>query len=280
MNLPEAATLCERLSKEDLKLPFSVTSSTADDTEEGRHNKRSLYLKELLQRDPAIFLERHGHLLGEAEKKNLFDPLADSYEVRHHLERLNSSNTATRTKNRRLAHMNRLLKDQALQGSYFSEASMRKRAPLLYQQYTNNQRPEGMAAAASSKLSDMLLFQHDELQMRQRLSEQQHAEDLIEHDESESESGSVDTAAEHPQDQAAADAAGPEPALTTSQASEEQAASREDLADLLEVMKMRFLNGQDADVTDYREIDANETLDDDWLKVAGQDAEDRYFDAD
>ncbi|KAK9844229.1 hypothetical protein WJX84_010505 [Apatococcus fuscideae] len=39
-------------------------------------------------------------------------------------------------------------------------------------------------------------------------------------------------------------------------------------------------HGHLLDVTDYREIDANETLDDDWLKVAGQDAEDRYFDAD
>lgn len=278
--IQEAAAVVARLSQSELKLPSSVVASTKDDTEQGRYNKRNSYLNNLLQKDPAIFLERHGSLLSETERQELFRPCSHDYEVQHHLQRLSPSAAAARVKNRRLAHMNRLLEEQERPGSYFSETSMRSRAPLLYQQYTDN-KPPSTPAAASNKLSEILLAQHDETAMRQRLAEQEHAENLIEDDESESEED------ENLEEQAAAASAAPANVaapITASKAAKlpdgEPDTEQGNLSDLLEVMKMRFLAGQDADVTDYHSIDGNEALDDDWLQVARQDAEDKYFDSD
>ncbi|KAK9825940.1 hypothetical protein WJX74_000280 [Apatococcus lobatus] len=270
--LEKAASVVARLSQTDLKLPASVTASTKDDTEEGCKDKKSLYLSSLLQKDPAIFLERHGGLLSEKERQELFRPCADDYEVAYHLERLSPQGAAIRVKNRRLAQMNRMLKEQETPGSYFSETSMRRRAPLLYQQYTDNKQPH-TPAAASNKLSEILLARHDEMATRQRLSEQEHAENLIEVEESESE-----------EDEAVVSKPGHAPAPAPSSGTATPPVGgpntgQAEISDLLEVMKMRFLAGQDADVTDYRSIDANEALDDDWLQVARQDAEDRYFDS-
>lgn len=44
-------------------------------------------------------------------------------------------------------------------------------------------------------------------------------------------------------------------------------------------MKERFLRGEETGV-DYHAIDADASLDDDWLDQRGQDAEDAYFDKD
>ena len=54
---------------------------------------------------------------------------------------------------------------------------------------------------------------------------------------------------------------------------------RRDFDMLLSIMKARFMAGQDGGV-DYKALDADASLDDDWAAVAGHDAQERYFDAD
>ncbi|KZV34867.1 coiled-coil domain-containing protein 97 [Dorcoceras hygrometricum] len=44
------------------------------------------------------------------------------------------------------------------------------------------------------------------------------------------------------------------------------------------IMQQKFLSGADYGHMDYLKIDEDETLDDHWMKVASQDAEDKYFD--
>ena len=56
--------------------------------------------------------------------------------------------------------------------------------------------------------------------------------------------------------------------------------SAQDFDMLLSVMKARFLSGQDGAFVDYKAVDADASLDDDWAAVANQDAQERYFDAD
>lgn len=45
-------------------------------------------------------------------------------------------------------------------------------------------------------------------------------------------------------------------------------------------MESRFLTGVDASFVDYRAIDSDTSLDNDWLDQAGRDAEEKYFDDD
>lgn len=44
-------------------------------------------------------------------------------------------------------------------------------------------------------------------------------------------------------------------------------------------MKEKFLRGEDGGI-DYRAIDADAALDDDWMETAGRDAEEKWFDED
>lgn len=55
-----------------------------------------------------------------------------------------------------------------------------------------------------------------------------------------------------------------------------EAEAQENAAAFLDVMRQRFLAGQDAGV-DYAAIDADAELDDDWAATQQQDAEDAYF---
>jgi hypothetical protein len=72
----------------------------------------------------------------------------------------------------------------AIQGTYFSENEMRERAPLLHHQYIGQyEGPAPVAQVNNSRLSDSILQQHDELQIRSRLAVQQLALEMEEFDE-------------------------------------------------------------------------------------------------
>ncbi len=60
---------------------------------------------------------------------------------------------------------------------------------------------------------------------------------------------------------------------------EDMAASQENEETLVSIMRARFLSGEDSAVN-YKEIDNDASLDDDWAAQAENDAQDRYFDDD
>lgn len=73
---------------------------------------------------------------------------------------------------------------------------------------------------------------------------------------------------------------GPQPLLPNpSPATRPLPARHENAETFLDLMKERFLRGEEVGV-DYPAIDADASLDDDWLDQRGQDAEDAYFDKD
>lgn len=57
------------------------------------------------------------------------------------------------------------------------------------------------------------------------------------------------------------------------------AASQENQETLVSIMRARFLSGEDSAVN-YRDIDNDTSLDDDWAAQAENDAQDRYFEDD
>ena len=132
--VPNADRLLDSLARAtDLVIPPSVLRAGGGEGEVGRRD----YLADLLQRDPALFLERHGkHLLGAGDLR-LFHHLRGDYEVDFHLNKLTaaiapspeqSASHRRTVKNRRLAHMMRTLDHEG----YFLEDAMRRREPLLY----------------------------------------------------------------------------------------------------------------------------------------------------
>jgi hypothetical protein len=83
--------------------------------------------------------ERYGKSLNSVELQE-FEVLREDYEVNWHLKALKSAmnpsaedqrSRAATVQNRRLAYMNRLVQD----GQYFSEDSMRMRAPLMHYEH-------------------------------------------------------------------------------------------------------------------------------------------------
>ena len=81
----QASEVCRRLSGvSDMVMPAHLLISLGDSpTAEDKYN----YLSALLQKNPSIFLERHGKHL-RPEELELFDPLSDDYEVAFYLKAL------------------------------------------------------------------------------------------------------------------------------------------------------------------------------------------------
>lgn len=179
-----------------LRLPGSLTqTSVGTDADAGR--ARLDYLSALLSKDPGVFLERHGELL-PASELSLFESLRDDYEVNFYLRQLEqqlelmADHLSAQTKNRRLAHLNRLIDE----GTFFEDGAMRSRAPLLHHQYVGQYRwQEDLAAKAASgviptdrgghPLSDSVMARLEEAQTQRRLDQQQAAQDQIEQESSE-----------------------------------------------------------------------------------------------
>lgn len=91
-------------------------------------------LEEILERKPTSFLMRFGRYLVEEDLRN-FQHLKGDYEIDFRLTEvkniIDSKKTKTGIRNRRYECLQRLMKDS----DYFSEANMRKRSPLLYEEY-------------------------------------------------------------------------------------------------------------------------------------------------
>ncbi|KAG2442843.1 hypothetical protein HXX76_002922 [Chlamydomonas incerta] len=150
------SVITERLSElQELALPSSLYRDSGGPAPSPDAVLK--YLEALLQKDPASFLARYGGVL-QSQELNHFEPLRDSdFEVDHWLRHFAAQQMAAaeqaadprrlpaQIKNRRLAAMRRLEGE----GDYFSEDSMRHRAPLLYHQhigrYAPPQRPPGQA---------------------------------------------------------------------------------------------------------------------------------------
>lgn len=311
-SLPQAAidAISARLAAlPDLRLPAQLQSGASE-------QRKKEYLQALLLHDPGVFLERHGSSLSTFERDQ-FQPLRGDYEVDFYLRLLADGEDEKKrsqvSRNRRLAAMNRLLKE----GTYFSEKEMRDRQPGTYHQYIGQYHPPevpevpGEGCQAGALLAESIMRQQDELSMRQRAQDEARqwgrAEAAAAAQESEEESDSEDErsqgqqqgaapggggSAEQHQAQQAGDSsdgdgqAGPESAGFGGAGAAGEGPSyirippeeqHENAAAFLDIMKQRFLAGQDEGV-DYAAIDADAELDEDWAVELGRDAEAAYFD--
>ncbi|PNH12108.1 hypothetical protein TSOC_001010 [Tetrabaena socialis] len=254
-------------------------------------------------------LEPLFNLTRQTQELNHFEALRSTdYEVDHWMrhfmtQRLVAADTAAnprrlpaRVKNRRLAHMRRL----AAEGEYFSDEQMRHRAPLLYHQQergTDHEMPcsssgaeqQGAGGAAAAAVggalgqrggllySEFILRQNDEaLLVMRRLQEQKEEDEQLSENEDDDEG--EDTSEEADSVVRAGAPAGRRPKQPSSPPSAAEIAQLR--RDFVTEMHSRFLLGLDAEHVDYSEVDADVSLDADWLEQESRDAEDKYFDED
>merc|ERR1719500_1871810 len=92
-------------------------------------------VKELVQSKPALFLQRFGRFLSVVQLDYFESLQDDDFELSHYLKETKQLTCRKvrqqRVKNRRYAMLQRML---AASDPHFSEAAMRERNPLLYQQ--------------------------------------------------------------------------------------------------------------------------------------------------
>lgn len=194
-------------------------------------------------------------------------------------------------RNRRLAYYNR----HAGRG-FFSLEAMRDRDPLLWQHHIGRYQGAGASGPhmpeGGGSMSEMLLQQHDEVQLRLRLhagaaAEARQAamvEEETDSDEETEEPGRAAAGGEPSGTAALGNAGGAFGGMDDVQgvdyapahASEADRAALQE--DFIEEMKMRFLDGGDAGAFDYAAVDSDIGLDEDWAAAEEQDAQDRYFD--
>eukprot|EP00873_Tetraselmis_striata_P018266 jgi/Tetstr1/438530/TSEL_027082.t1 len=304
----DAAPLADRLSgAAGLVLPGhllargvdggSCTSGPGAPSSPGR---AIAYLRALLLRDAGVFLERHGGLL-TPEELELFQPLcATSYEVNFYYRLLkqdgerSARSARAGVRNRRLAYYNR----HAGSG-FFSLEAMRDRDPLLWQHHIGRYRAAPGAGGPrmpedGSRMSDILLEQHDQLELQMRLragaaAEARQAEMVEEEtdsDEEEGQGGGGEGVGGR------GSSGGGEPSTgggtfggmddlvgaDYAPAHASEAARAELQAEFVEDMRARFLDGGDAGAFDYAAVDGDAGLDEDWAAAQERDAQDRYFD--
>ena len=153
----------------------------------------------------------------------------------------------TQVKNRRLAYMMRLQKED-----YFSPESILNRSPLIFEQYMGHtQQP--MSSEPRQSLSSILMHQGKRMEMKKLLEKHRAEED--------------ETKSEHDSDEEAEEG---------SSGGNKKTSDEQRLRDLTREMEERFLDGLED--FDYDSIDKDEQLDDDWIDQRGRDAEDSYFD--
>lgn len=272
LSSPSVEEVLDRLASSDaLVVPASVARTGGADDAAGRRS----YLSGLLQRNPAVFLERHGALLEDAHLR-VFDHLQGDYEVDFHLARLKESRSPTPaqtaaarrvTRMRRLAHLD-VLESQG----HFTEHAMRLREPVLFHQHVGaapGTREGGIETSGADEterahaVSLALLAREDDRDADAAVAAARGgagAEDDAEYD--------ARRKGKRPIRGFGADAPDFE-ADTASRAAR--------VASFRRMLRERFLDGGDPDTSAYARVDVDASLDESFAAETARDAEDKYF---
>eukprot|EP00123_Amoebidium_parasiticum_P021772 comp7346_c0_seq1/m.3046 comp7346_c0_seq1/g.3046 ORF comp7346_c0_seq1/g.3046 comp7346_c0_seq1/m.3046 type:complete len:281 (-) comp7346_c0_seq1:411-1253(-) len=273
-------TILERLAHRRDVFVKSTQRGEADPT----HEEKVAQLEELLDRRPGLFLQRFGGFL-QFDDLESFRPLEGDEEVRYALfdlqRQLDPRTSKTRAKNRRLIHMQRLIRE----GSYFSDAAMKERNPQLFDEMIgrnlnekerldlSNAEARRNGLGEGSTLTQFLLGEHDRACLRQQQEDEFEEEFDTDSDEYEDQmkEGDMNEEPRNRKPPADEDLGEEEPPPVSDEVKAEMRSEFE------RFMKEEFLSGRDKGF-DYRAVDDDWTLDD--SEEANRDAEDRYFDED
>jgi len=263
------------IQQKDLYFPSTTTIGKNGELVEAPEltlEEKQVKLRQLLQKDPPLFLERYGRALTPKELDLFVAPYQGNYEVSWHLSRLRQdSNKSAKAlekqrKNRRYQKMLQLLED----GEFFSEEEMKVRQPVLYQQYVGKYRKDPLRPSMKNKptLTDKLMIRceledADEVIMRHEQQDFEEEEEDSEEAEEEEESEEDNTTANGKMEE---DKMNQDP---------HGELERADYEEFMSIMQRRFLDGREVGF-DYNVIDADASLDN--LDQLDRDVQEKYFD--
>lgn len=220
----------------------------------------------ILEKSPSSFLMRFGRYLVEDDLRH-FDHLKGDYEIDFRMREvkniLDTKRNKTGVRNRRYECLQRLMKDS----DYFSEEKMRKRSPLLYEEYigqylSEEEKFERDRAEMGHDpcLSDILMSRQEKQMDDWLLEYQRDQETSMEEEEDESDSDSLLEKVE---------SGSPLKGCPTEK--EKQMLHEE----FLSAMQDKFMRGEEEEF-DYSTVDTNNEYDD--LTIRERDEEEKYFD--
>jgi len=258
----------EELDRNEIDVLASIISTAVKSDGFFRHQQvgegdlateeKEKIVKELVQSKPALFLQRFGRFLSVTQLDYFESLRDDDFEVSHYLKETKQLTCRKvrqqRVKNRRYAMLQRML---AASDPHFSEAAMRERNPLLYQQLV------GKFMTAEEKAADEAVD----------MTNCSLSKIILEHMDINKERD--DRKREEKEEQ--------EEEFDTDEEVEEDDKSVARLEGGKEFLKQEFVNaayqsflaGKDSGL-DYSQIDADATLDD--LDAEEQEEQEKYFD--
>jgi Coiled-coil domain containing protein (DUF2052) len=268
------------------------------DEPELNYDERKDIAEEILDKSHVKFLQRFGTNLKKQHLKffesHNYGP-EEQLEVNENLKQItfNLDHHGSIVRNRRYVKLLELIKEK----KYFSEAEMKCRDPLLYEQLIGqfqspaekkaNRRPDPTTDTLVDVLLEGIDFDHNrEIESRQREEE----DGMMENDEDESQQSSRLESLDDDEDSNEShkhwgNFDEPQPTTSTSQPKAKKrpaklvTAGERDLLkeEFLGIMYSNFLSGKDSEF-DYSTVDTNEKYDD--TLETEQDCEDKYFDED
>ena len=173
--------MLERIAKSD-----AVVKSQQRDEPDLTDEKRYEILDEILTKKPATFLYRFGTFVSE-EDLGYFNNLEDDYEIKFYLKeikkQLNSKEHKRKVRNRRYECMKKLKSDT----DYFGDREMRKRCPLLFEQYVGqfmtDEEYHKMDSNCDETFSGFLFSCIDKARLSEKFEHEKEQEECMEEEE-------------------------------------------------------------------------------------------------
>ncbi|XP_078352513.1 coiled-coil domain-containing protein 97-like isoform X2 [Oculina patagonica] len=230
-------------------------------------DKKVDILQEMFEKKPTSFLMRFGRYLAREDLQN-FEHVRGDYEIDFRLNEvkniIDSKKTKTGIRNRRYECLQRLMKDS----DYFSEENMRKRSPLLYEEYigqylTEEEKLDRDRAemGADPCLSELIMNRQEKEMNDWLLDYQRDQEACVQEEEDDSDMESDTNQVESGS------------TIKGCPTEQEKHLLHEEF---LSVMQDRFMRGEEEEF-DYSAVDTNDEYDD--LTIRERDEEENYFDS-
>ena len=258
----------------------AISSATVQSQQRGDPeltvDEKIAVLKDVFVRRPGDFLMRFGRYL-RRDHLACFKSIRQDYEVDFRAREvellLDRDKNRMRIRNRRFEY----LQQQMSHGDYFCDREMRKRNPLLYEQYvgqylTEQERKElNLDVSSDVGLSAQLLDQLERLRTAELLARQQDQENQ-EEEEDDSDDSENELECYRDQQIGSKQLHAAEEKKTAGISTREKRLLRDEC---VSIMHQLFLTGSDKDF-DYQQVD--NCCDYDSLEIRERDEEEAYFD--